>query len=195
MRYLDDHQDVVMVSCNVNRIDSRGNLIRKMRPACQTELVPWFLLFSNFIGGHSQAMFRREPVLELGGYNETLHSSQDYDLWARLLGKGQIAILPEVLLKYRWHKNSISQQLSGQQIGNAVNVSRDRISNLINEPIDFSEAHRMWSFWTIEASYANVFQERKNLSSIHRRLCRIRRAFLRKAIPASAHKGKYRAIN
>ena len=178
-KYLDDHENIVMVSCNMDRIDSCGRTIRKMRPSCRTELVPWFLLFSNFIAGHSQVMFRRKPVVELGGYDETLHSAQDYDLWVRLLEKGQIAILPEVLLKYRWHEKSISQKFSTQQIENAVAVCQSCLSNLLNESIDFSEAYRLWSFWTIEPSYASVFIESGNFLSIHRRLSRIRHEFLK----------------
>lgn len=58
---------------------------------------------------HPTVMMRKQVVEKLGGYRN-LRSGQDYDLWLRMIAAGyNIHILPEVLLKYRIRKNSISK--------------------------------------------------------------------------------------
>ncbi len=62
---------------------------------------------------HSSAMFRRERVLGIGGYNRRFIRSQDYDLWLRLSEAGTIACLPEALVKIRKHPSGISNDKRG----------------------------------------------------------------------------------
>ncbi|MBK8497418.1 MAG: glycosyltransferase [Flavobacteriales bacterium] len=49
---------------------------------------PWESLVRTRMGTTSANLFRREAVLEAGGWDESLHSSQDYDLLFRLLKRG-----------------------------------------------------------------------------------------------------------
>ncbi len=56
---------------------------------------------------HPVAMMRRDAVATVGGYREQFRTSQDLDLWLRLAEVGQLANLPEVLLKYRYHPESV----------------------------------------------------------------------------------------
>lgn len=54
------------------------------------------LLYYNMAG--NQILTRREYILQTGGYDETLPSAQDYDLWIRLSEKfGPIKTVPEAL--------------------------------------------------------------------------------------------------
>ena len=65
---------------------------------------------------HPAAMFRRQPVLELGGYDEALAPSEDHDLWRQLLLDGWDArIVPETLVEYRVHPRQLSQVRSRVQ--------------------------------------------------------------------------------
>ncbi len=64
---------------------------------------PGPLLFpENFIV-QSGVLVRRDAVLALGGYDETLRHSEDLQLWARLISRGSAVVLPEVTLRYRVH--------------------------------------------------------------------------------------------
>ncbi|NJN10966.1 MAG: glycosyltransferase [Richelia sp. RM1_1_1] len=105
---LDENPEVILVSCDLEVIDSEGNPYSKYQRSCKPEFVAWYLLFYNYLAGHSQVIFRREPVSKLGGYCETYLYAQDYQLWSRLVKIGQIYILPEILLQYRVHTHSIS---------------------------------------------------------------------------------------
>lgn len=194
--YLDRNSDVIMVSCNMFRIDAAGRLLRKIRTDCESELIPWYLLFSNRIQGHSQVMFRRKAAVQLGGYSEKFKYSQDYEFWVRLSKHGKIAILPDFLLQYRWHQNRVSHNASEEQIKCAINVSASYLSELTGEKIDSGEAYRLWSFWMIEPTQSAIFQSYENLKKIHIRLKKIRkRYFAVKLINLHAKDRIFRKIN
>jgi len=57
----------------------------------------------------SGVLARREKVLEVGLFDETLRNSQDFDLWVRLVRYGARANYQQkVLLRYRCRTNSLS---------------------------------------------------------------------------------------
>ena len=52
---------------------------------------------------------RRELVMSVGGYDDELRSSEDYDLWLRLLKRGcRFDYTTEPLVRYRYRSNSLS---------------------------------------------------------------------------------------
>jgi len=54
------------------------------------------LLFYNRVG--NQVLTKRDYLMEIGGYDESLPSAQDYDLWIRLAEKfGPVKTVPEAL--------------------------------------------------------------------------------------------------
>jgi glycosyltransferase involved in cell wall biosynthesis len=57
------------------------------------------LLSLNVIGGTSVGMVRRDVLETLGGFDESLPSSQDLDLWFRVFELFGIAFVPEVLVR------------------------------------------------------------------------------------------------
>ena len=56
---------------------------------------------------HSTVMWRRQDIIH-AGQKYLLQSSEDYDLWARLLPHIRFANLPEVLVHYRVHEGQRS---------------------------------------------------------------------------------------
>lgn len=55
---------------------------------------------------HSSVFARREVLLRVGGYNETLRSHLDYDLWVRLVVMGyRLGEIDLPLAAKRWHKD------------------------------------------------------------------------------------------
>src|SRR5258708_5415043 len=66
----------------------------------------YWTLVQNLLISHPAAAFRLAPVLELGGYDETMGPAEDKDLWRRLLLAGWDArVVPEFLVQYRVHEN------------------------------------------------------------------------------------------
>ncbi|HKE93672.1 MAG TPA: glycosyltransferase family 2 protein [Povalibacter sp.] len=58
---------------------------------------------------HTSVVFRRDPVVtQLGGYDEGIRTSQDFELWSRVIARYRAVNLPEVLVTQRWHPGSVS---------------------------------------------------------------------------------------
>jgi GT2 family glycosyltransferase len=108
---LEREPQVGLVGSWTDLIDTRGNALGRIEGAIRDrpEYVYWTLRQYVLIA-HSGAAYRRDPVLELGGYDETMGPAEDKDLWRRLLLAGWDArIVPEALLAYRVHGEQLSQ--------------------------------------------------------------------------------------
>jgi len=64
---------------------------------------------------HPSAMICSEAILKIGGYDENLVVAGDLDLWLRLGEIGKLGNLPQVVLHYRLHSNSISEKKGLEQ--------------------------------------------------------------------------------
>lgn len=60
------------------------------------------------------ALFRREVVQQIGGFDSSLAASEDYDLWLRVALRGPVQIIPRALALYRWHAGQMSSALKPQ---------------------------------------------------------------------------------
>lgn len=80
------------------------------------------LLKNNCIA-HPSVMMRKS-ILDKGSilYDLAKEPSEDYDLWVRLISKGKLHNLLEVLLKYRIHDKQVSQKRTEQQLNNAIEI-------------------------------------------------------------------------
>lgn len=64
---------------------------------------------------HGSTMFRRDIYEFVGGYRANFYFAQDYDLWSRLIEKGDHVIIPQVLYQAKLNINSISGKYAGEQ--------------------------------------------------------------------------------
>ncbi len=146
---LKEHPETVLVSCNLEIIDFEGKHLYELRRSCHPGLVAWYLLFQNRLAGHSQVMFRKAVALKLDGYSEAKLHIEDYDLWSRLANIGSIDILPEILLKYRSHENSISSTNSSKQVDSSLVQSKLNIEHLLHTNIDTEVVRALKAFWAL----------------------------------------------
>ncbi|HEY4403980.1 MAG TPA: hypothetical protein VGN55_04935, partial [Xanthobacteraceae bacterium] len=61
----------------------------------------------NFLGA-SGTMVRTRVIRELGGFDETMRSCEDWDMWRRIGWRHRVAWVPHGLARYRIHEGSIS---------------------------------------------------------------------------------------
>ncbi len=66
------------------------------------------LICSNFIST-STVMVLRQALLDAGGFDESLRSIQDWELWVRLAGRCEVGYLDEPMMRYRVHSASTSR--------------------------------------------------------------------------------------
>lgn len=115
IEFLRLHPEVVCVGGAQDYIDEAGRVLNHMLLGEQDDEVQRFALAGMTPINHPSAMFRRDAVLQVGGYDESFYPSEDLDLWLRLGEIGKLANLPETVLKYRQHMHSISERQQQEQ--------------------------------------------------------------------------------
>jgi glycosyltransferase EpsE len=98
--FMKTHPEIAILGTNAIAVDGEGRELGLMECPPSAEGIRRALRWTTpFI--HPSVMYRREAVLALGGYEESFHRCEDYDLWFRFLAQYKGANLPEVLMKYR----------------------------------------------------------------------------------------------
>jgi glycosyltransferase involved in cell wall biosynthesis len=66
-------------------------------------------LRGNYIGMHATVMYRRKPLEEAGGFDETLGACEDYDLYLRIAREHPVCCHGCVVADYRQHQANMSR--------------------------------------------------------------------------------------
>ena len=113
-----------LVGAFVRIIDDRGNLLESQELITDPVHRLWRLQFHN-VYVHGSIVFRRRAVLEAGSYDLSFTCAQDYDLWTRMSGTLNTAIIPRFLYSHRVRSGGeqVSVARSELQIENALRVS------------------------------------------------------------------------
>ena len=110
-RQLKYAQDNGLAVCGTwaEAIDNEGNKVKAMDYPPPGEKIKLYALRHNpFI--HSSVMFRKDVFEKVGGYRNFFKHAEDYELWTRIVFKYKTDNMPEVLLKYRLHKDQITEK-------------------------------------------------------------------------------------
>jgi GT2 family glycosyltransferase len=120
--YLDANPRVVLVATEI-RIAREGKVLPPHHPAAGDPLaLRWLLLIDNPLTW-SSVMFRTEAVHRLGEFLRPEYElADDFDLYHRLLGIGEIARLGDVLTTYRYHAANASLERSALLNARAARV-------------------------------------------------------------------------
>jgi glycosyltransferase involved in cell wall biosynthesis len=84
-------------------------------PDCRTTTVNCDyleLLRGNNIGLPATVLYRRECLMEVGGFDETLRGCQDYDLYLRIAQRYPISSHETIVAEYRKHDHNMSNNNS-----------------------------------------------------------------------------------
>ena len=137
--YMDIAEDYVLVGAGAYLIDANGNEIGRLdRPFTHEEILGHIFFFNPVI--HPSVMFRKAPILKIGGYNPDIQKAQDYDLWLRLVDFNmKFCNLPSLLIKHREHEYSIEAVSFDDQEKYARATLKQAIKKNLN--LDASEYH------------------------------------------------------
>jgi glycosyltransferase involved in cell wall biosynthesis len=113
---LDREPKVAVVGSLARLIDDRGAAGGIVRRPVSAVAIRWYALLENPLI-HSAAMFRRDVVSALGGYDESLPLAEDYDLWGRILPHHAIANIDECLIDYRRWSASVMAKVEADARG------------------------------------------------------------------------------
>lgn len=109
---LTKHPDAVASIGSYRMFDADGNeeLVRIVRRPVRRRLWQEFLFGWMATAGHS--LFRRSLLLSVNGWNEAYSFGEDHELWLRIAQWGPIALIPDVVLKFRVHGGQVRPQQS-----------------------------------------------------------------------------------
>lgn len=128
VHFLKQHPEVVLVGGAIAQMDEEGRLLQAYRdfPATHAGIVGG-LNQAKWVMAHPTWMFRRSAAMEIGLYQDCY--AEDLDFLKRIATKGEVANLPQVLVRYRIRRNAIStlhqrqHRTAARRIATAGNAS------------------------------------------------------------------------
>ena len=115
VKFLQQHSDYVCVGGAYDLIDPKGRTVLHSVMPETNPAIQQALLSGQTIINHPCAMIRRSALQQIGGYNEAMRTVEDLDMLLRLGEIGLLANLPDTVLKYRFHRQSVSAKHSDFQ--------------------------------------------------------------------------------
>ncbi len=107
--YMEKHPEIGVCATRMRYFQNNdAKMHRNMHAAVDTEELKAGMLFECMIG-HPTVMFRRDTMIR---GNWKYHSDilcEDFDLWSRMIEMVPFAVIPEILLSYRYNVNSITK--------------------------------------------------------------------------------------
>lgn len=103
-RFLDE-PELGLVHCGVEDINEMGAPLRSHTDGLQGWVAKDLLLFKRpvILGGGSGTLIPRATFEKVGGFDERLSTSADWDLYCRIALSQPVGFVPEVLMQYRVH--------------------------------------------------------------------------------------------
>jgi glycosyltransferase involved in cell wall biosynthesis len=116
VRYLENHPLLSGCFSWTEVINLEGQRIGEFVFNCSPRIISKRLIRGSNIFVHGSVLLRREIILHIGGYDESMISAQDFDLWLRMIKhKYNLGSVSEFLYKWRLDPTSISFENSFKQ--------------------------------------------------------------------------------
>ncbi len=145
--YLDDNPEVAVVGCLVEGFpretlrEGYEIYIQWLNSLVSDEEIRREMFVESPLANPS-AMFRREWVEKVGGYNQERGWPEDYDLWLRLyMARARFGKVPEVLLEWRDHPNRLTRTDGRYSVENFI---RAKAYYLARGPLKGRDAVIIW---------------------------------------------------
>lgn len=89
-------------------IDESSKFLRRGSHISATGNVYQHLLLSNFLENGSNPLIRKQALVEVGGFHESLTHAEDWDMWLRLASRYHFMAVPSSQILYRVSRDSSS---------------------------------------------------------------------------------------
>lgn len=123
VEFLDSHPDIGMVGCGLQAFD-KGDFI-KTHPA-KIGLVDALIEIPTTIFMARRSLIEQNKLR----FNPDFIACEDYEFYAQFIKHANIANIPDVLYKYRWHGNNISIKKRDIQSKNTKLVQQELAQHL-----------------------------------------------------------------
>lgn len=112
-----EHIDLIYTGCSFRSSENLNKELRKTIPKRHegNDYFNSLIEKGNIIGSTSRVAIRKKSFIEVDGFDESLSSFQDFDLWLRVARYGKITSEEQAGIRYTIHKkNQGHQQISRQ---------------------------------------------------------------------------------
>lgn len=115
--YMEKHPEIGAVGCGIGIFNANPDIFcKRYQPPVAPAVIQQMTLLIAPQVSHPTALIRTKECKKINGYRPCFTYAQDYDFWLRLLEITQISNLPQTLLFFRNHANSISKRKKKEQI-------------------------------------------------------------------------------
>ncbi len=115
VRFQEDEK-LGLVHVGVVEVDANGDFLLERLEGLEGDVSGELLLIKQTIlGGGSGLMVRRDVFDEVGGFDNRLSTSADWDLFYQISSRYPIGFVPEILLKYRVHNSNMHSNVSAME--------------------------------------------------------------------------------
>lgn len=128
-----------------NYIDEAGNLLREGYYCKFTGDVHHQLLLGCFLESGSNPLVRRNALNAVGGFDESLRTCEDWDLWIRLSLHYSFTVVPQVHVKYRIFAHSKSFFLDKHEAGGLAVINK--AFSQMSEPSPSRQSQALSNFY------------------------------------------------
>ena len=108
VKFMAAHPQVAVVGGGFVVMDEKGRMLTTLYPPQDDAQIQELALAGHASVCQPTSMIRRSALQRVGGYDESFPNAEDLDLWLRLGEIGQLANLPQVVLRYRLNSSSLS---------------------------------------------------------------------------------------
>jgi GT2 family glycosyltransferase len=113
MELFQGHPEVGVVYSGYEKMDGECRPLETPRTQMHRGWVSGALLIENFVPA-SSAVVRRECFARCGGFDVSLRTGEDYEMWLRLSPHYQFDFVPEAAMRYRIWGGQMSQDFRGR---------------------------------------------------------------------------------
>ena len=106
-------QDLGLVHCGVEEMDADGRFLGRRLDGMEGWVSGKMLFFGRgvILGGGSGVVVPRAIFEAVGGSDEKLSTSADWDLYYRIAERCRVGFVPEVLVRYRVHNGNMHRNV------------------------------------------------------------------------------------
>lgn len=135
-----------LIAGGMEVIDEKGKVRSVSKNDYTPEKIYSELQFRNFIP-HSSVLFKKDLILNLGGYNQKFKYAQDYALWVSLSQIAKLNAVNESLIKWRNTDGNISNLRKREQQAIVKEIVTHNIRSLTGKNYPYEYLRFLGGYW------------------------------------------------
>ncbi len=141
--YMREHPEVGLLGSFIESIDEGGTVTGRWVYPTDIISIKWRLIFSNALA-HPSVVYKKDLVLSCGGYDESLLSGIDYDLWVRLSRVTLIHQMTDYLVKWRTNRDSMTYKHADRKRLAQISIIKKQAERYLKRKVLDSEAEGLY---------------------------------------------------